>query len=167
MPTLACYEIATFNTTTCVWDITGTQDTMPTLACYETATFNTTTCVWDVTGTPLSFTIADVAGTLSANAVGGTAPYTYSWNTTETTQQITPTANGTYSCVVTDAGGCIETVDYEVTGIPTSVTDINNEIKAKYLYSINILGEKVNQATTNQIIFDVYDNGDVLKRFVK
>ena len=82
MPTLACYEIATFNTTTCVWDITGTQDTMPTLACYETATFNTTTCVWDVTGTPLSFTIADVAVTLSANAVGGTAPYTYSWNTT-------------------------------------------------------------------------------------
>ena len=49
----------------------------------------------------------------------------------------------------------------------TSVTDLNNEIKAKYLYSINILGERVNQATTNQIIFDVYDNGYILKRFVK
>ena len=49
----------------------------------------------------------------------------------------------------------------------TSVTDLNNEIKAKYLYSINILGERVNQATTNQIIFDVYDNGCILKRFVK
>ena len=49
----------------------------------------------------------------------------------------------------------------------TSVTDINSEIKAKYLYSINILGEIVNQATTNQIIFDVYDNGYILKRFVK
>jgi gliding motility-associated-like protein len=56
MPTqptdLACYETATFNTTTCVWDVTGTMPTQPTdLACYETATFNTTTCVWDVTGT--------------------------------------------------------------------------------------------------------------------
>jgi gliding motility-associated-like protein len=53
MPTgLACWETATFNTTTCVWDVTGTQDPMPTgLACWETATFNTTTCVWDVTGT--------------------------------------------------------------------------------------------------------------------
>jgi hypothetical protein len=49
-PTLACYETATFNTTTCAWDVTGTQPSQPTLACYETATFNTTTCTWDVTG---------------------------------------------------------------------------------------------------------------------
>jgi hypothetical protein len=51
-PSLACYETASFNTTTCSWDVTGTQPAMPTLACYETATFNTTTCVWDVTGAP-------------------------------------------------------------------------------------------------------------------
>jgi hypothetical protein len=51
MPTLACYETATFNGTTCVWDVTGTQPAQPTLACYETASFNTTTCSWDVTGT--------------------------------------------------------------------------------------------------------------------
>jgi hypothetical protein len=51
MPTLACYESATFNTTLCSWDVTGTQPTMPTLACYQNATFNTNTCQWDVTGT--------------------------------------------------------------------------------------------------------------------
>ncbi|PZO27428.1 MAG: hypothetical protein DCF13_11495, partial [Flavobacteriaceae bacterium] len=50
-PTLACYETATFNTTSCQWDVTGTQPAQPTLACYETATFNTTSCQWDVTGT--------------------------------------------------------------------------------------------------------------------
>ncbi len=50
MPILACYETATFNTTTCVWDVTGSQPPTPTVACYETATFNTTTCIWDVTG---------------------------------------------------------------------------------------------------------------------
>ncbi|QLH45997.1 MAG: hypothetical protein HWD58_10440 [Bacteroidota bacterium] len=50
MPTLACYETASFNTTTCVWDVTGSMPAMPTLACYETASFNTTTCAWDVTG---------------------------------------------------------------------------------------------------------------------
>ena len=50
-PTLACYETAIFNNTTCSWDITGSQPEQPTLACYETATFNNTTCVWDVTGT--------------------------------------------------------------------------------------------------------------------
>ncbi|MFM1746246.1 MAG: putative adhesin, partial [Bacteroidota bacterium] len=50
-PTLACYETATFNNNTCQWDVTGTQPTQPTLACYETATFNNNTCQWDVTGT--------------------------------------------------------------------------------------------------------------------
>ena len=49
-PTLACYETATFNDSTCQWDVTGTMPTQPTLACYESATFNTTTCEWDVTG---------------------------------------------------------------------------------------------------------------------
>jgi hypothetical protein len=48
---LACYEISNFNTTTCSWDVTGTIPTTPTLACYETATFNNLTCNWDVTGT--------------------------------------------------------------------------------------------------------------------
>ncbi len=56
---LACYQIATFNTTTCKWDVTGTQPVQPALACYETATFNTTTCQWDVTGTqPVQPTLA-------------------------------------------------------------------------------------------------------------
>lgn len=49
-------------------------------------------------------------GTASATAVGGTAPYTYSWNTTP--PQTTATANllstGTYTVFVTDAGGCID-----------------------------------------------------------
>jgi hypothetical protein len=51
LPTLACYETASLNTTTCSWVVTGTQPSVPSgLACYETAIFNTTTCSWDVTG---------------------------------------------------------------------------------------------------------------------
>jgi gliding motility-associated-like protein len=50
-PVLACYQSATFNTSTCSWDVTGTQPVQPVLACYQSATFNTTTCSWDVTGT--------------------------------------------------------------------------------------------------------------------
>jgi hypothetical protein len=49
-PITACYETATFNSTTCQWDVTGTQPTQPTTACYETATFNPTICQWVVTG---------------------------------------------------------------------------------------------------------------------
>ncbi|OYU83795.1 MAG: hypothetical protein CFE24_09520 [Flavobacterium sp. BFFFF2] len=50
-PVTACYETATFNTSTCSWDVTGAQPTQPATACYETATFNTSTCSWYVTGT--------------------------------------------------------------------------------------------------------------------
>ncbi len=58
-PTVACYETTIFNTTTCVWDVTGMQPVQPTLECYETTMFNTTTCVWDVTGTqPVQPTVA-------------------------------------------------------------------------------------------------------------
>ena len=49
---LDCWETATFNNTTCVWDVTGIQNPIPTVNCWETATFNTTTCLWEVTGTP-------------------------------------------------------------------------------------------------------------------
>jgi gliding motility-associated-like protein len=58
-PTVACYETATFNATTCQYDVTGTMPTAPTVACYETATFNATTCQYDVTGTiPTAPTVA-------------------------------------------------------------------------------------------------------------
>jgi hypothetical protein len=78
-PTLACYQEAAFNTTTCSWDITGTQpeepiltecsevavfdttecqwivsifqEPAPIVACYQTVSFNNETCSWDVSGT--------------------------------------------------------------------------------------------------------------------
>ena len=36
----------------------------------------------------------------------------------------------------------------------------------EYLYSINILGEKINRSLKNQIIFDVYIDGSITKRYV-
>ena len=50
-PQVACYQTATFNDSTCSWDVTGTQPERPVTACYETATFNNVTCKWDVSGT--------------------------------------------------------------------------------------------------------------------
>ena len=50
-PIVNCWDNYVFNTTTCVWDNTGSQPVQPTLACYETATFNTSTCSWEITGT--------------------------------------------------------------------------------------------------------------------
>ena len=47
------------------------------------------------------------------------------------------------------------------TGI-NQVTEVNNQ---KYLYSINLLGEKVNRNKRKQVVLDIYSNGKVVKRF--
>jgi len=47
---LACYQTATWNATSCQWVVTGSQPQQPTLACYQSTTFNNNTCQWDVTG---------------------------------------------------------------------------------------------------------------------
>ena len=51
-PSLACFETAVFNTTSCVWVVSGTQAPAPTnLSCWQSAAFNTTSCAWVVSGT--------------------------------------------------------------------------------------------------------------------
>jgi gliding motility-associated-like protein len=46
-------------------------------------------------------------GTASVAVSGGTAPYTYLWNTGANTSSIDHLAGGTYSVTVTDASGCV------------------------------------------------------------
>lgn len=49
-------------------------------------------------------------GTATANVSGGSAPYTYTWMPGgQTTSSITGLSAGTYTCIVTDAGGCNDT----------------------------------------------------------
>lgn len=43
---------------------------------------------------------------VNASANGGTAPYTYSWNTAATTSSISISSEGTYAVTITDAKGC-------------------------------------------------------------
>ena len=51
-PVVNCWDNFVFNTTTCVWDNTGTQNPQPPVVnCWDNFVFNTTTCVWDNTGT--------------------------------------------------------------------------------------------------------------------
>ncbi|NDC29303.1 MAG: hypothetical protein EBZ94_08225, partial [Crocinitomicaceae bacterium] len=92
-PTLACYQTATFNNTTCVWDVTGTQAAQPTLACYQTATFNNTTCVWDVTGTQATQPTLACYQTASFNNT------TCVWDVsgTQATNTTTISASGSYT----------------------------------------------------------------------
>jgi Zn-dependent metalloprotease len=62
----------------------------------------------------------DNNGTASANASGGTSPYSYSWNTApaKTTANITGLAAGNYMVTVTDANGCSKQGNITVTEPP-------------------------------------------------
>ena len=80
-----------------------------------------------------SATILQVGLDLDASVVGGSSPYTYEWNTTETTQNITPVINGLYWLVITDANGCISDTSFiNVTWLSTSVKNLNIDKLAIY-----------------------------------
>ncbi len=49
-------------------------------------------------------------GNITIFPTGGTAPYSYNWSNGETNQKDTGIGAGTYTCVVTDNGGCKYTV---------------------------------------------------------
>ncbi len=53
-------------------------------------------------------------GTATANPTGGTSPYSYLWQTLQTTQTINGLSSGTYYVTVTDAHGCTTSGFYTV-----------------------------------------------------
>jgi hypothetical protein len=70
-----------------------------------------------VVSTSSSTDTTNCNGTATVSAWGGTAPYTYSWNSsaTGTATSLTGLCSGLYTCVVTDANGCVYTAQGNVT----------------------------------------------------
>jgi hypothetical protein len=60
----------------------------------------------NLTINPIVTTIVQNGNDIEASATNGAAPYYYDWSTGETTAIITPSANGLYSVVVSDADSC-------------------------------------------------------------
>ena len=125
-PTIACYQTATFNSTTCSWVVTGTQPAMPTLACYQTASFNTTTCAWVVTGTPnpVITTTTSSCDTYTWSVNGQTyttsGTYSYSSNCQDYSLVLTINASVTYYADVDGDGyGDASSPVVSCTGMPS------------------------------------------------
>ena len=71
----------------------------------------------------------------------------------------------TVADIVAD-NGVVHVIDAVLIPATTDIIDYNN-LEKKYLYSVNILGEKVSDNLKNQIIFNVFKDGSVEKVFNK
>ena len=71
----------------------------------------------------------------------------------------------TVADIVAD-NGVVHVIDAVLIPITTDIIDYNN-LEKIYLYSVNILGEKVSANSKNQIIFNVFKDGSVEKVFNK
>ena len=65
---------------------------------------------------------------VSAN--GGTTPFTYAWSTNpvQTTSSVSGISAGNYTCVITDAMGCIQTISFIITQPPAVTGNITNPV---------------------------------------
>ncbi|PCJ85008.1 MAG: hypothetical protein COA57_08285 [Flavobacteriales bacterium] len=64
-------------------------------------------------------------GSVAISISGGTSPYTYSWSTNETTEDINTLMAGTYTVTVTDSSGCVSSASATVsepTGMSLTTT---------------------------------------------
>lgn len=67
-------------------------------------------------------------GALDISVAGGVGPYTYNWSNTNTTQDITNLAAGTYEVTVTDANNCTEIGSFSVRSpdAPVATASLSN-----------------------------------------
>ena len=106
-------------------------------------------------------------GLATATVLGGTFPYTYSWNTTppQTTNPATNLGPGLYTVNVTDANGCIISDATSVNAYnPTGVINIKNTSKT-LIKVTDVLGQET-PYRRNTPLFYIYDDGTVEKRII-
>ena len=142
---------------------------------------------------PNDATVIQNGDSLTVTVSTGTAPYTYEWNTGETTQSILPDSSGTYYCIVTDANGC-EDWSNQYVYTSTSISELNpnkmsvypnptkgilniefNNFDKRYtsLSIVNILGDEIYTEEldntfikySNQLDLSEYSNGIYFVKF--
>jgi len=66
--------------------------------------------------------------TIVATPAGGSAPYTYNWNTNQTTQAIAVSSPGTYTIIVTDAKECQSSTSISIRNVDVQCGNSNDKV---------------------------------------
>jgi hypothetical protein len=115
----ASYVVIVTDAMGCELSVTGIVDGCTGSACSMSATV-----------TPAAPACANSAdGSISAQGVGGTGNYTYSWSNGATTAAITGLAAGTYTVTVTDEVDCAEVISFTLTAPPAVVVALANLVQ--------------------------------------
>ena len=74
------------------------------------------------------------------------------------TENITPTTNGTYLCIVTDNNNCIDTLQYYVNNLPSTSTNL--EIHNLLIYpnpTNKLINIKFNMLNKKEVIVKIFN----------
>jgi uncharacterized delta-60 repeat protein len=63
---------------------------------------------------------ADSKGSIGTNLTGGTLPYKYQWNNSQTTKDLNNLNAGLYQLTVSDSNGCVKTISVAIAPAPAS-----------------------------------------------
>ncbi|MBI2269340.1 MAG: gliding motility-associated C-terminal domain-containing protein [Bacteroidetes bacterium] len=108
------------------YTVTATNAGCPTSTASYTVVVNSSLAL---TTTPTNVACnGGTTGSGLANPSGGTAPYTYAWNNTQTAATATGLGTGSYQVTVTDSKGCSNISTVTITE-PTAITVTTTEIK--------------------------------------
>jgi len=118
---------------------------------------------------------ANADGSIDVTTTGGTAPYTYDWSNSVTTEDNDNVIPGVYSVTATDANGCSVTSGFTVTwnvGITDIVTEdgvsiypnpasdvvfveLTGNDMVDGIQLVNMIGETIYQATSNDNKYEI------------
>lgn len=101
-------DLAAANYTVTVTDANGCSLVETIIIAQPAATLSTAATVTDIS------CFGGNDGSLQLTPAGGTAPYTYSWNTGSTNKDIFGLSDGSYQVTITDANGCAITETYAI-----------------------------------------------------